>query len=77
MPIGLVLPVDVVTKFPQRQIFLVHLLLSISENFKDKDKLIISWKDYFDKQVPQLSQSNWSNKFSVTNGTYLASQLMG
>ena len=66
-----------VTKFSQRQIFLVHLLFSISENFKDKDQLIISWNDYCDKQVPQLLQSNWSNQFSVTNGTYLASQLMG
>ena len=66
-----------VTKFPQEQIFLVDLLLSISENFKDKDQLVITWKDYCDKQVPQLSQSNWSNKFSITNGTYLASQLMG
>ena len=66
-----------VTKFPQRQIFLVHLLLSIGENFKDKDQLIISWKDYCDKQAPKLSQSKWPNQFSVTNGTYLASQLMG
>ena len=66
-----------VTKFPQRQIFLVHLLLSISKNLKDKDQLIISWKDYCDEQVPKLSQSNWSNKFSITDGTYLASQLMG
>ena len=65
------------TKFPKRQIFLVHLLLSISKNFKDKDQLMISWKDYCDKQVPQLLQSNWSNQFSITNGTYLASQLMG
>ena len=66
-----------VTKSPQRQTFFAHLLLSISKNFKDKDQLIISWKDYCDKQVPQLLQSNWSNQFSITNGTYLASQLMG
>ena len=63
-----------VTKFPLQQIFLVHLLLSISENFKDKDHLIINWKDYCDNHVPQLSQANRSNQFSITNGTYLASQ---
>ena len=61
-----------VTKFPQRQEFLEHLLLSISENFKDKNQLIIRWKDYCDKQIPQLLQSNWSNQFSITHGTYLA-----
>ena len=59
-----------VTKFPQQQIFLVHLLLSISENFKDKDHLIINLKEYCDKQVLQLSQSNWSKELSVTNGTW-------
>ena len=57
--------------------FLGASLLYIGENFKDKDHLIITWKNYYDKQVLQLSQSNWSNQFSITNGTYLASQLMG
>ena len=71
------MPLQMVTKFSQRQIFLVHLLLSISENFKDKDQLIISGKDYCGKQVPKLSQSNWSNQFSVTNEICLASHLMG
>ena len=66
-----------VAEFPQRQIFLLHLLLSISKNFKGKDQMIINWKDYCHKQVPKLSQLNWSNQFSITNGTYLASQLMG
>ena len=55
--------------------FFVHLLLSINENFKVKDQLIINWKDYCEIQVPQLSQSNWSNQFATTNSTYLASQL--
>ena len=48
---------------------------SIDENFKVKDQQIINWKDYCEIQVPQLSQSNWSNQFSATNGTYLASLL--
>ena len=38
---------------------------------------IINLKDYCNKQVQQLSQSNWSNQFSVTDRAYLASQLMG
>ena len=52
-----------VTKFPLQQIFLMHFLFSSIENSKDKDQLMINWKDYCDKQVPQLSRSNWSDQF--------------
>ena len=50
------------------------LLNSIGTNW-ERFQRMPCWKDYCEIQVPQLSQSNWSNKFSAGNGTFLASQL--